>query len=96
MTRCACCGGVLEQADALQQKVDQLLAVIEAAGLPMTFDGFIDEGSAAPLLNWSPFTMRNRRLQDQPIRFRKVGRRVEYAVTDLAKYLLDTETNFLP
>jgi hypothetical protein len=91
---CECCGSRLSANQALQLKVEALTALIEAAAIQTTFDGFLDERAAAAVLACSPLTLRNRRLTDAPIPFRKLGRRAQYSVQDLAKFLLDTETNF--
>ncbi len=61
-------------------------AACVALGITVSWDGFIGEPDAARLLRRSPSTLRNRRAMDRPIPFRKRARRVEYALSDLAKW----------
>ncbi len=76
------------QADPLMDAVEQLRAACDRRGLHRTFDDHVTERDAADLLNVSAFTLRNRRLQDQPIPYRKLTRTPTYALRDLAEYLL--------
>lgn len=55
-------------------------------GVPV-FEDTVSETDAARLLGRSPFTVRNRRLIDQPIPFEKVGRSIRYRLDVLAEHL---------
>lgn len=90
MTRCDCCGSALPASfDAVQAKLDDLVVACEAAGVAVSFDGFVCEQAAAALLGWSKLTLRNRRLTDEPIPYRRIGRTPEYALRDLARFVLN-------
>lgn len=60
-----------------------------AASIPVSFDGYVREADAALLLGWSRLTLRNRRLTDEPIPYRRLGRTPEYALLDLARFVLN-------
>lgn len=75
------------EAVALDLKVAELARACRERGLPVSGDGHVSEAAAAALLGLSPFTLRNRRLTDRPIPCRRFGRRIEYALTDLAAHL---------
>jgi hypothetical protein len=74
--------------DAVEVKVDELLSACLALGIMVSFDEHISEADAATLLGKSRFTLRNRRLTDQPLQFRKLGRTPEYALIELARFIV--------
>ena len=90
--RCECCGQLLPN-DPVAVKAAELADAARLAGMLVTFDNYINEGDAAALLGISEFTMRNRRLTDQPIPARKLGRRPQYSLHALAAFLVDGETD---
>lgn len=55
-------------------------------GIERSWDDYVSERDAARLLRRAPNTLRNRRGTDQPLPFRRHGRRVEYALADLATW----------
>lgn len=76
-------------------KLSALRVACDRMGFEITFDEYVTEAAAARLLNRKIKTLRNRRHLDQPIETRKVGGRVEYALADIARYLVaNTENSF--
>lgn len=90
---CSLCGQPLPERDQIAAKVEALLQVCEARRIAVV-DGFVREGDAAELLGWSRFTARNRRLEDQPIPWRRIGRTPTYALVDVARYIVLQRTGF--
>lgn len=88
--RCECCGHpITDAATAVGAKLDDLRAACEAAGIVVSFDGYVREADAALLLGLSPYTLRNRRLEDAPLPARKLGRSWEYSLQELARFLVE-------
>jgi hypothetical protein len=93
MTICECCGHPLSDlpiADPIAAKVDAFLATCQRRGHFVSLDlstgrSYVTEAVAADLLNISPLTMRNRRLEKEPIPYLKLGRTPQYALEDLAR-----------
>lgn len=76
-------------ADAPSDEVDPLAllrAACDAMGIARTWDEHVSEQDAARLLRRSAQTLRNRRGLDRPLPFRRHGRRIEYALSDLTKW----------
>jgi hypothetical protein len=90
---CPHCGQALPERDQVAAKVDELLTACQARRIAVV-DGYVREGDAAELLGWSRLTARNRRLADQPIPWRRLGRTPQYALADLARFIVRTESNF--
>lgn len=75
-------------------KLSALRAACDRLGARVTWDEFVSEATAARLLNRKPKTLRNRRSIDRPIETRKVAGRIEYALRDIALYIVqNTEKN---
>ena len=66
---------------------EMMRAACRMRGIEISWDGYVIEKYAAPLVRWKPNTMRNRRTTDTPIPFRKIGRHAEYAIDDLVAWL---------
>ena len=75
-------------ADPVELKRRELQAKCQELGIPVTWDGYVSEAAAADCLGRRPATLRGWRDQQQPIPFRKVGGRVQYALCDLASHLV--------
>jgi hypothetical protein len=73
--------------NGVEAKAAEFRAICREKNLPLT-DDYVGERGACVLVRKALSTMRNRRYADAPIPFRKVGRRVEYALRDLAIYVL--------
>lgn len=73
----------------LDELLQALRAAANARGHRVTFDDYVTERCAADLLALAPKTLSNWRAADQPLPFRKNGRRVEYALRDLAAFIAD-------
>ena len=87
---CETCGRPFLEAPTAGPVDHDDVAAMRAAcgmlGIHLSWDGHVGEADAARLVRRSPSTLRNRRAIDQPIPFRKVGGRVEYALSDLAAW----------
>lgn len=76
-------------ADPLDAKARELRDACRMRGLPVTGDDHVDEGAAASLLAKSAKTLRNWRAEHRPIPFRKRAGRIEYALMELARHLVE-------
>lgn len=63
-----------------------MIEACRANGHKVTFNNYVDAKAAAYLLGLAPQTLRNDRGGGQRIPFLKVGKRVLYAIKDLAEY----------
>ncbi|MCZ4091681.1 hypothetical protein [Sinorhizobium psoraleae] len=72
---------------AATSRVDLLRQACIDLAIPVGFNDSVSEEDAARLLHRSRFTLRNRRLADEPIPFMRSGNRVMYRLCDLAKFL---------
>jgi hypothetical protein len=81
--RCPHCGGAIPQ----NRTEDSLRAAAASLNLEVRWDDTISEEAAARLVGWSRWTMRNRRLTDQPIAPIRSGGRWRYSLAALAAYL---------
>lgn len=61
------------------------------APAPPTDVGLVDESVAAWLVDRAVGTVRNWRMQHSPLPYRVKGRRVRYALVDIARYMLEGE-----
>ena len=73
----------------VEVKAKQLREACLETGISLTADGFIGEHNAARLLNRSATTLRNWRYTEQPLKFRVLGGRIEYGLSDLAGFLAE-------
>ena len=71
---------------SVSEAVEAMRAACGASGIPVTWDLHVSESDAATLTRRAVSTLRNRRSIDRPIPFRKVGRRIEYALADLCQW----------
>lgn len=90
MTRCECCGGVLDPngVDAIEQA---LRAECERLGIAIYAAGYVPEAAAARLLGWAESTLRGHRATSRPIPFVRVGRQPRYSLRALAEFLAAAE-----
>ena len=67
-----------------------LLAVVEAAGWPMSADKRVGEAAAAALLGWTHDSLRNKRAEGKAPPAYRIGigaAKVTYRITDLARWI---------
>lgn len=61
--------------------------ICRANDIAISPDGFITEPGLAAIVRKSEYTVRNWRNISRPIPYRKIGRRVEYRLQDVAAFL---------
>lgn len=81
-----------ERNDLIDATAALLLAAARDAGATITGDQRVTEEAAAQLLGWSPGSLKNARHEGAaPPHYRLAvnGRRVSYAIGDLAAFIVD-------
>lgn len=81
--------------DGLAELVAKLEQIARDAGCVVLRDGWVDERTAALLLERVPGTLRNWRAGRQPLAYRRIGGprgRVTYNLQELARHLLESES----
>jgi hypothetical protein len=93
MTTCPHCGGTLSAGltkGAMDDPVAAELAVIRleisVREIEISFDGYVAEKDAGRLVALEAKTLCNRRGTDEPIPYRKFGKKVQYHIEDLARF----------
>jgi hypothetical protein len=81
--------------DHAEARQAELVAQIERFcrdnGLPVSWDGFINESTAARLLDRAPGTLRNWRGQHRPLTYRRLRGQVKYSLQNIAWVLIEAE-----
>ncbi|HEY9348947.1 MAG TPA: hypothetical protein VIQ53_26695 [Inquilinus sp.] len=71
----------------------ELLARAEAEGVPVMFDRCVGEAGLATLLSYTTGGLKHSRWSGLAPPHRRVGRRIRYALVDVARWLVDGEQN---
>lgn len=84
--RCPTCGHPIEESETIDPDLMALRTACQLLDVKISWDGHVSAADAAKLTGLSPKTLSNHRGGHRPIEFRKTGRRVEYSLTELARW----------